>query len=411
MKMFWYLLTLTMVCGSLSAQTVTVISDDFNAASLDSSKWTTVTAGIPGATVVQNAGHVELANRGYLVSIAQPDPQTLGGLRITGHWRFDVVTASGDLFQVLTRCDGVPSGQYYEAQNGLQFYFWFGPGYNAMAMDILAHGSQVAVSDITRSGTLSWVAGADYFFDIKDNGATASFSVEEVGNPTNFAEAHCSVTTNSTSTNHVVFHNREYYGGNNVAWLEDVLVESTDCNSNGIADGLDISQGTSQDCNGNGVPDSCDITASPSLDLNGNGILDSCECLVASYCTAAPNSVSAGGALMNNAGTVSVGQNNLTLLCNNCPPNTSGVFFYGPLQTQVVFGNGYRCVAGPVTRLGLTVASPAGIAAKSLNYPTLLPTAAITPGSTWNFQFWYRNPAAGGAGFNLSNGLSIRFCP
>jgi hypothetical protein len=46
-----------------------------------------------------------------------------------------------------------------------------------------------------------------------------------------------------------------------------------------------------------------------------------------------------------------------------------------------------------------------------VNYATLPPGATITAGSTWNFQFWYRNPAAGGAGFNLSDGLSIRFCP
>ena len=35
----------------------------------------------------------------------------------------------------------------------------------------------------------------------------------------------------------------------------------------------------------------------------------------------------------------------------------------------------------------------------------------ITVGSTWNFQFRYRDPAAGGAYFNLSDGLEITFCP
>ena len=27
------------------------------------------------------------------------------------------------------------------------------------------------------------------------------------------------------------------------------------------------------------------------------------------------------------------------------------------------------------------------------------------------YQFWYRDPAGGGAGFNLSDGLSATFCP
>ena len=39
------------------------------------------------------------------------------------------------------------------------------------------------------------------------------------------------------------------------------------------------------------------------------------------------------------------------------------------------------------------------------------PSGQITAGSTWNFQFWYRDPAAGGADFNLSDGLEVTFCP
>ena len=34
----------------------------------------------------------------------------------------------------------------------------------------------------------------------------------------------------------------------------------------------------------------------------------------------------------------------------------------------------------------------------------------ITPGSTWYFQFWYRDPQGpGGTGFNTSDGLEVRF--
>ncbi len=42
------------------------------------------------------------------------------------------------------------------------------------------------------------------------------------------------------------------------------------------------------------------------------------------------------------------------------------------------------------------------------------PSGQVTAGSTWNYQFWYRDPPGGGggpAGFNLSNGMSITFCP
>ena len=41
-----------------------------------------------------------------------------------------------------------------------------------------------------------------------------------------------------------------------------------DCNRNGVADSLDIANGTSQDCNGNGVPDECDVA------IKGRGFTD-----------------------------------------------------------------------------------------------------------------------------------------
>jgi hypothetical protein len=40
-----------------------------------------------------------------------------------------------------------------------------------------------------------------------------------------------------------------------------------------------------------------------------------------------------------------------------------------------------------------------------------MPTGLVAPGSTWYFQAWFRDPAAGGAAFNLSDGLAVTFCP
>ena len=34
----------------------------------------------------------------------------------------------------------------------------------------------------------------------------------------------------------------------------------------------------------------------------------------------------------------------------------------------------------------------------------------LMPGTQWHFQAWYRDPAAGGAGYNLTDGLSVTFC-
>ena len=50
-----------------------------------------------------------------------------------------------------------------------------------------------------------------------------------------------------------------------------------DCNENGVCDGRDIGEGTSEDCQRNGVPDECDIASSTSDDDNDNGVPDECE--------------------------------------------------------------------------------------------------------------------------------------
>jgi hypothetical protein len=132
------------------------------------------------------------------------------------------------------------------------------------------------------------------------------------------------------------------------------------------------------------------------------------------YCVAAPNSVGPG-AHIGSTGSTCIGLNNLTLTCSGLPPGTNGLWFYGANAIQVPFGNGFRCVANPVYRLGPPqLVSGAGTTARFFDLtvpPASTGASAVTAGSTWRFQFWYRNPAAGGAGFNLSDGLAATFCP
>jgi len=127
------------------------------------------------------------------------------------------------------------------------------------------------------------------------------------------------------------------------------------------------------------------------------------------YCIAAPNSVGPG-ATMNWAGSASVSANNLVLNAIGCPPGTSGLFYYGQTSAQTPFGNGFRCVGGSVFRLPVLTTNSFGDAVQPVNLGTM-PGGPILAGQTWHFQLWYRNPAGGGTGFNLSNGLRVRFCP
>ncbi len=127
------------------------------------------------------------------------------------------------------------------------------------------------------------------------------------------------------------------------------------------------------------------------------------------YCASSPNSVG-GGALIGWSGSASVSANDLLLFAGGCPPGKPAIFFYGPQQTQVPFGNGQLCVAGGAFRLSVVQVDPMGIAMHSLdvNDPPN-PHGQISSGDTWNFQCWYRDPGGGGSGFNLSDALETTF--
>jgi hypothetical protein len=129
---------------------------------------------------------------------------------------------------------------------------------------------------------------------------------------------------------------------------------------------------------------------------------------IVNYCVGAPNSVGPG-AVMSALGSQFVGVNDFELQVTGCPPFTNGLFFYGQTPIQAAFGNGFRCVGGSVQRLSPQQTDFLGDARRVLDLGAL-PTP-IGAGQTWRFQFWYRNPAAGGAGFNLSDGLAVPFCP
>ncbi|MFT4541881.1 MAG: hypothetical protein ACI841_002242 [Planctomycetota bacterium] len=138
-------------------------------------------------------------------------------------------------------------------------------------------------------------------------------------------------------------------------------------------------------------------------------------CGTSSYCLAGANSVSTMGAKISSSGSTSVGANDLSLCVSDGVPGQFGLFFYGPSQAMNVFGDGFLCVSSGFFRLNPPIAaSVQGGYARVLDLaaaPMNAGAGAITPGSTWNFQLWYRDPVGGGAGFNLSDGLSTTWCP
>jgi glucose/arabinose dehydrogenase len=124
------------------------------------------------------------------------------------------------------------------------------------------------------------------------------------------------------------------------------------------------------------------------------------------YCVAALNSTG-GSTTMGFNGSGSIPMNNLKLFAFGNPPNTNGLFFYGQGTAQVPVFNGFRCIATNFKRLPIIQADMFGDA--EWDFDVHAPPAVITPGSTWNFQFYYRDPGFG-AGANFSDALSVPFC-
>jgi len=135
------------------------------------------------------------------------------------------------------------------------------------------------------------------------------------------------------------------------------------------------------------------------------------------FCVSTGNS-SGSSCVLNFSGSANVSANDLTLIASNAPQNVPGLFFYGAGQTFTAFGDGFRCVsAGGVGIFRMPPVAFTDIfgdavrAVDNTQPPMDSGAGAWTPGSTWYIQYWFRDNAAGGAGFNLSDGLCVTLCP
>ena len=194
-----------------------------------------------------------------------------------------------------------------------------------------------------------------------------------------------------------------------------LTIDANDEDGDGVTDLLDACPGSDDtlDSDGDGVPDGCDICPGfdDTLDADQNGIPDGCQsCGTWSYCSSAPNSLEAEGTI-SATGSTSVSANDLVLVAEGVPAGQFGIFYYGPGQIQLLFGEGYRCVGGGTGRLPVVQIDSQFTALWPLDITAPpLPSHQISAGSTWNFQFWYRDPAGGGTGFNLTDALEVWFC-
>lgn len=134
-----------------------------------------------------------------------------------------------------------------------------------------------------------------------------------------------------------------------------------------------------------------------------------------SYCTTSPNSVGSGAA-MSSTGSTNPAANEFHLIATGCPPNQPLLFYYGAASITNPFGNGTQCVGSGgvgLFRFPPMQTDGSGTADMQVNFGQ--PPAGSGPGQwqvgdTWYCQSWYRDPAGGGAFFNLSDGLEVDVC-
>ncbi len=133
-----------------------------------------------------------------------------------------------------------------------------------------------------------------------------------------------------------------------------------------------------------------------------------------SYCHSDPSS-SGKAARMDAQGSASIAANDLCLVARFLPVDQFGLFYYGPSELDLPFGNGTRCVGGGsigVFRFPVQATGPDGLLVQLVDYTNPpRPEGRIDAGSTWRFQAWFRDPTGGGALFDLSDGYAITFQP
>jgi hypothetical protein len=122
------------------------------------------------------------------------------------------------------------------------------------------------------------------------------------------------------------------------------------------------------------------------------------------YCSTGPNSTGKA-AHMSYRGSRSIAASDLELRAGPVPDGPY-LFIYGPGKASQPFGNGTLCIGGGVKRI-----LPGGSATGSVASVTPdLVALQLTPGA-WHFQCWFRDTAAGGAMFDLSDASQVTLVP
>ena len=128
-------------------------------------------------------------------------------------------------------------------------------------------------------------------------------------------------------------------------------------------------------------------------------------------CTGAANSVG-GGAEIGAFGEKSLATNDFHLTAIRVPPDQFGLFFLGLNGIEIPYGEGFLCIGGAISRiLPPVISDSTGFATTHVDFSLPL-GGLVTAGSPGvRYQYWYRDPTGGPAGFNFSDALHVEHLP
>ncbi len=133
------------------------------------------------------------------------------------------------------------------------------------------------------------------------------------------------------------------------------------------------------------------------------------ETFGSTLCLGEPNSVGAG-AHVRTSGSQTIQDNELILDVTGLPLGSAGYFLMSNTTGQLPVSQGVLCLGSPVLRFSLNPlqSSPGRWAQFRPDLTNLPQGTVITPGSTWHFQYWYRDANPGSVS-NLSDAVSLTF--
>jgi hypothetical protein len=134
---------------------------------------------------------------------------------------------------------------------------------------------------------------------------------------------------------------------------------------------------------------------------------------IAGYCTSNMNSASIIGAQLGATGSTNAADNNLTLNATDLPLDKFCYMIMSQSQGFVAnFGGsqGNLCLGAPFYRFSSNVMITAGGSVSfSPDFNSLPQNQTFLPGSTWNFQLWFRDNNPGPTS-NTTTGVAVTFC-